>query len=91
MRFVSLPELSLDRAGPAHKLAVSTTALFGHPHSQSATAQRLRALTPVARTTTFLIYDLPAGRSDRGERIFLAYRPVEKGADPRGQQILQEK
>jgi hypothetical protein len=63
MHFVTLPELSLDRAGPAHKLAVSTTALFGHPHSQSATAQRLRALTPVARTTTFLIYDLPAGRS----------------------------
>jgi hypothetical protein len=59
MRFVTLPELALDGPAPPHKLAVSTTALFGHPHSQSATARRLRSLTPSARTSTYLIYDLP--------------------------------
>jgi hypothetical protein len=59
MHFVTLPELALDGPAPPHKLAVSTTALFGHPHSQSATARRLRSLTPSARTSTYLIYDLP--------------------------------
>jgi hypothetical protein len=60
MHFVALPNLALDAPTPPHKLAVSTTALFGHPHSQSASARRLRSLTPAARTTTYLIYDLPA-------------------------------
>jgi hypothetical protein len=60
MRFVALPDLALDALARPHKLAVSTTTLFGHPYSLSAQARRLQALTPVARTTTYLIYDLPA-------------------------------
>ncbi len=60
MHFVMLPNLILDGPSPPHKLAVSTTALFGHPHSQTDQARRLRSLTPAARTTTYLIFDLPA-------------------------------
>jgi hypothetical protein len=60
MHFVALPNLTFDASAPPNKLAVSTTALFGHPHSQSAQARRLRAMTPAARTTTYLIYDLAA-------------------------------
>ena len=60
MHVVALPELVLDGPAAPHKLAVSTTALFGNPHSQSAQAHRLQRLTPVGRTTTYLIYDLPA-------------------------------
>lgn len=60
MRPVALPDVSFDPAGSARKLAVSTTVLYGQPHGPNDPAGRLLAQTPVARTTTFLIYDLSA-------------------------------
>jgi hypothetical protein len=56
LRPASLPETGVGSSG---YLAVSTTALYGHPHSETPAAARLRAMRPVARTSTFLIYRLP--------------------------------
>ena len=57
-----LPGLSPGAAGGPRYIAVSTTALYGHPHCETPAATQLRAMTPIGRTSTFLIFDLaPAG------------------------------
>jgi len=49
-------------AGGPRYLAVSTTALYGHPHCETPAATYLRGLTPIGRTSTYLIFDLaPTG------------------------------
>jgi hypothetical protein len=49
------------RQVPTRRLAVSLTLLYGHPLTEPHrhAAQALRTLTPVARTRTFFIYELP--------------------------------
>jgi hypothetical protein len=53
-----LPNLHPEAAGGQRYLAVSTTALYGHPHSETPAAMHLRGLTPIGRTSTFLIFEL---------------------------------
>src|SRR5262249_33141093 len=55
-----LPDLHPEAAGGPRYLAVSTTALYGHPHSETSAAAHLRGLKPIGRTSTFLIFDLAA-------------------------------
>jgi hypothetical protein len=58
MRPIDLPAVSLDD-GPPRRLAVSTTLFVLGPYDRVPAIRRLKALTPSACTTTFLIYDLP--------------------------------
>ena len=58
MRPVNLLEMTFDEPRP-RKLAVSTTLLYGQPTVHCEPVRRLQNLTPTARTTTFLIFDLP--------------------------------
>jgi hypothetical protein len=63
VRALTLEKLPLE--GPdglleqvqGHYLAVSTTALYGHPACATESAAFLRSRQPVHRTSTFLIYD----------------------------------
>src|SRR5262249_42497301 len=56
-RPVFLPSLQQSEPSGSRYLAVSTTALYGHPHSETAAAKQLRSMKPVARTSAFLIFD----------------------------------
>jgi hypothetical protein len=58
MRPVNLLEMPFDDPRP-RKLAVGTTLLYGQPTVHCEPIRRLQTLTPTARTTTFLIFDLP--------------------------------
>jgi hypothetical protein len=58
MRPVNPADFSAGDPGRSRKLAVSTTMLYGQPFGESEFGRRLRAQTPVARTATFLVFDL---------------------------------
>jgi hypothetical protein len=68
LRALTLEKLALH--GPdgmleqvrGHFLAVSTTALYGHPASATECAAFLRVRQPIDRTSTFLIYDFTEER-----------------------------
>jgi hypothetical protein len=72
MRAIDLPAVSIDD-GPPRKLAVSTTLLVLGPFDRIPDVHRLKTLAPTARTTTFLIYDLPTTGSPSPTRT--AARP----------------